>query len=485
MIGRVARIAARLAPLVLGVLAVPVTAQAGDPVIHHSFPVAGTTLTVVVEGLQPNGLALVTITQGPPSFLMSVSGQDEARNPWTPDGPILEALLRVDSFGAVVMAAELRAAADARAELHMFVQDVATGAVSEQLILRVVRPTVVVPSASSYERIDLASGSVLVPPLPRAGGLDGLAVSPDGRKAYVLRENGLLEVVATSSWAGAPLATHRIDPASDTLAASKGQGAAFVLARPGGQPFTPAGRLLFLGDNGPVGEPLPLEPMGQAVVGERSVVMPDGLTAFVAEDDLLVREIDLLGRRSPNVFTAGRGGDLAIADMALQGSRLLVTTRSLDGRAGTLTVLDLRSGRLDVQPLDIDPGRIVVLDEEVALVLPAAAGVFHVIEDGLVTRRVEGPGTWLDAAAYAGGAVLLRRDDAGLVHLDRFEPVIGLTTFVEGVPPADRVVTGGFPLAVLLGDPSGLVWLVDLETREVRRVDVIADPSAPFALLPQ
>ena len=56
----------------------------------------------------------------------------------------------------------------------------------------------------------------------------------------------------------------------------------------------------------------------------------------------------------------------------------------------------------------------------------------------------------------------------------------------EGVPPADRVVTGGFPLAVLLGDPSGLVWLVDLESRAIRRVvGVEADLSLPFDLLPQ
>jgi len=483
MIGRVTQAAALFAPLLLlGVLAAPSSAQAGELVIHHSFPVAGSELSLVVEGLQPNGLALVTIGSGPPSLQRAVWAQAEeivsALDP-------LEAFLKVDSFGRLAVSAELESAADVGAELDMLVQDVATGAVSEILRLRVVTPTVVVSSASSFERIDLTSGSVLTPALSRAGGLDGLAVSPDGRQAYVLREQGLLEVISTAAW-NATLATHRLDPASDTLAASPAAGVAFALARPGGQPFTPSGRLLFLDDDGPVGEPLLLEPMGQTVAGERSVVTPDGLTAFVAEDDLLVREIDLLGRRSPNVFTAGRGGDLAIADMALEGSRLLVTTRSLDGRAGTLTVLDLLSGRLDVQPLDIDPGRIVVLDDDLALVLPSASSAFHVVEAGLVTRRVEGAGVWLDAAAHAGAAVLLRRDDAGMVNLDRFDPLAGLSTFVEGLPPADRVVTGGFSLAVLLGDPTGQVWLVNLDSGDTRRImDVLADPTAPFDLLPQ
>src|SRR6185503_17915049 len=116
-------------------------------------------------------------------------------------------------------------------------------------------------------------------------------------------------------------------------------GAAFLLARPGGQPFPGAGNLLFPDEGA-----LLLEPMAQTVGGRRVALAPDGLTAFVAEDDLVVREIDLLARVPRTLLPVGLAGDRAVADLLLDGRRLHVATRGAVGRPGSLTTLDLDTG---------------------------------------------------------------------------------------------------------------------------------------------
>jgi len=307
----------------------------------------------------------------------------------------------------------------------------------------------------------------------------------------VLRPGGLLESWSSRDWGGAPFMVTPLDPASDDLAHGRTTGPAFVVVRPQAAPFAPAGRLVFL--DGRLGELL-VDPMGDDVSGRRWAVEDDGFTAFVAEDDLLVREVDVLTGTAHGVFTAGLPGDRAIADMSLDGDRLYVLTRRSGGQAGSLTVLDLGTGRLNPVPLQVDPLRLLALGDGRMLIVPVAesvesANTLVVIENGLPSTvdRLANTGRILDAASVPGGALVLVEDPPSGVRLELWDPARGLVPFLGGgaVPQATRLVSAGEEIALLLGSADGLVRRVSLSERSIEVVEgVEVDSDAPFAVLP-
>lgn len=483
---------ALLSVATIGVLAGPLAAQeqpSRPPVtLHHSFPLAGETLALVIDGLEPSERVILQLDDAaaaPPSLLDYLADLNAPQRVPTAAGQA--SVWIADERGRVSLALRLDDPADADREIALSVlRNSSTGDFTAgQLLLHVQPPTLVLLADQGLVRIDLRDGLALEPALPSPGGLRGMALEETGASGYVLRDGGLLELRSAKAWDGSPLSTTTLDVSSDTLAGSLLRGAAFVLSRPSGAPYTPAARMQFVDGRA---DTLLLEPMGQKLSGRRAVVSTDGLTAFVAEDDLLVREVDLASHESRALFAAGLAGDRHISDLLLDGRRLLVATRGASGRPGSLTVLDLDTGRTSVWPLQVDPLRLVALDADLALVVPASGGAAQAIESGLPSRLIDLPGTeLLDAAAIDGAALLLRRGAGGtlLQRVNARSGRIAPLTFAEPLPAVDRLASRGEGMLVLLGDPTGAVHIVDTQSQTRRTLPgVTARPGAPFVVLP-
>jgi hypothetical protein len=477
------------AAILAGAAAAQTVSERPAVVIHHSFPLAGETLALVIDGLDPDEGVILRLGEeaiAPPSLLEYL---DDPSSPQRMPPAVAgqASLWRADEHGRVSLSVPLDDPADADREIALAVlRNSSTGEFSAaELLLRVQPPMLVLLADQSLVRIDLRDGALLDPSIPGPGGMRGMALAATGASGYLLREGGRLELRSASAWDALPLSVATLDALSDTLAGSLLGGAAFVLSRPSGAPFTPAARLQFVDGRA---ETLLLEPMGQKLSGRRAVVSADGLTAFVAEDDLLVREIDLVAREARGLFAAGLAGDRQITDLLLEGRRLLVATRGSSGRAGALTVLDLDSGRTAVWPLQVDPLRLVALGSELALVVPASGGAAQVIESGLPSRLFGQAGTkLLDAAAIDGAPVLLSIGPSGTM-LHRAQPQTGRITplpFTSPLPAATRLASRGEGVLVLLGDPTGAVHIVDPIGPTLRTLPGIStQPDAPFVVLP-
>lgn len=466
----------------------PAAALAQDaPVrIQHGFPLAGGTLVMVVDGLAPGqdvALRLLDAVDAPISLIEELTGSTSPQFQVRIDD--LSSVWRADVRGRILLEAPLLDVGDVDKLVQLEVVE-AGGRQLAVIELRVQPPTLVLPADIGLARLSLLDGRLLSPSIPAEGGLRGMALSSDGLQGVVLRDGGLLQTLAARDWAGAPLTTRAFDPATDVLAGGP-TGAAFLLVRPGGQPFPDAGNLLF-----PDQGALRLEPMAQAVAGRRVALAPDGLTAFVAEDDLVVREIDLLAREPRALLPVGLAGDRAVADLLLDGRRLLVATRGAAGHRGSLTTLDLDTGILSTLPLQVDPARLVALGEGRVLVVPAADGWVELLRDGVPIKRLLAAGDVLDAAATSGGgALLLTAAPDGQHALTRLQPVGGtlvLTTPQPLAVPVSRLVSAPAGMAgvvVLLGDPSGAVhvWRADRSALETVP-GLHAQPDAAFSLLP-
>lgn len=482
----------RLAALTLGaaLLAGAAAGQEAPALLHHNFPLAGGPLVLVVEGLAPGEdvvLSLLDAAAAPRALAEELAASASERFVMALQDPASEpgalaSLWRADARGRLLLSVPLEAA-DAGRPVSLAVRRLgeARGALLE---LRVQPPTLVLPGPSGHARLSLLDGARLDPDLPPEGGLLGLAFSDDGTRGYLLREGGRLQILSATAWAGAPLATLAFDAATDVLAGGPA-GAAFLLARPGGTPFAAPGRALFLDRD----QSLLLEPLAQAVAGRRVALSDDGLTAFVAEDDLVIRELDLASRTTRALLPAGLAGDRAVADLVLDGRRLLVATRGPAGRPGALTVLDLDRGWLSVLALAIDPARLVSLGEGRTLVVPADGSVAELLQDGVPAGRVTAPGSLLDAAPHARGALLLSAAADGTRGLAFLAPgSLRLQPLPGAVPPAARLVAppaGVDGVVALLGDPSGAVHVWQPASGAIEAVPgVSATPGAPFFVAP-
>ncbi|MCB9897419.1 MAG: hypothetical protein H6825_05400 [Planctomycetes bacterium] len=463
-------------------LAVPAQGQDGGLFARHSFPEAGGTLFVQVAGLAPDGSVVIQLdrpSEAPPSLFSALVTLFDAPVT-TPDGEGMATWVgRADPLGLLSFGVALDDADDVGRMIGMRVEDASDGRSAEFRLL-VQPPMLLLPAASGIVRIDLRDGSVLSPDLPGAGGLSDAALSADGLLGYVLRDDGRLEEWPASRWGSAPLAVTRFDPSSDDLARERDSGPRFVLVTPDGEPFAPAGRLLFVDD---AAEPLQLSPMGQAVSGRRWAVTPDGQTAFVAEDDLIVREIDLVTGRDRRPMPVGAPGDHGVVDVLVHAGQLLVATRRLDGRAGTLTVFDLSSGQLRTELLASDPERLVPLDDDSVLVLPRSGTTLERLVRGVPEAVSTLDGELLDVAAVPGGALLLvaRAETRDVL---RWDALLGASLLVADVPGASRMVTGGHALAVLIGDDGSLQRLIVDEARVEPLPGVNALPGTSFAIVP-
>lgn len=465
-------------------------AQDAQITMAHGFPLAGGTLTIVVDGLQPGTDTLLRLYE-PQSAPISVfeelqrSTSPQFRGGSNAPGPELEltSVWHADERGRIVLEIALDDPADVDREIQLQAVTWDNHA-SEVLTLRVEAPMLVLPTTAGFARLSLLDGAVLSPAIPSEGGLHGVALSQDGQRGYVLRDAGLLQVLATRDWAGLPLSTRVFEAAPDVLAGGQA-GAAFLLARPAGTPFPDAAQALFLDEGS-----LRLEAMAQAVGGRRVALSEDGLTAFVAEDDLVVRELDLLARESRALLPVGLAGDSAVADLLLDGRQLLVATRGAAGRNGSLTVLDLDNGLPTTVPLSSDPARLVALGEGRVLVVPAAGGVLELVDHGLLAwRRNLSAGTVLDAAPIAGGAMLLTAHPDGRRQLVQLDPVtVQMVRLPRAMPPVSRLVgapAGMSGIVYLLGDPNGAVHVWHPDLAVLQTLDgITALPDAGFSLLP-
>jgi len=488
-----------IAALLVSVLAAGASGQVAEDRlwVQHSFPLAGEPLVMVVDGLDPGEevmLVLKDAVDAPPSVANYMT------DPGAPQFLIELEVVEPGSFGSLWQA-------DRRGRLILSIplndMDDVDRAVSlvvhrrlgtnvprpvAELSLHVASPTLVLPTTGGLARIDLLHGVERLPSIPDEGGLLGLGLSADGVLGYVLREAGLLEVRETSAWDGLPVSARLHEPETDTLAWSVGGGAAFLLSRPDGTPFTPAARMVFLDDER---APLLLEPMGTPVAGRRVAVTPDGLTAYLAEDDLVVREVDLGSGSPTGLIAAGLAGDREITDMLLDGRRLLVATRGPQGRNGAITSWSMDTGRAQTTALATDPLRLVALGNDRVLVVPADGAIAQLVDLGVPGALIAAPaGRWLDATGVDGGALMLAGLADGTRRLERFELASGALIPVATTPPTelpsvDRLVSHGGELVVLLGDPSGAVHVFRPRTGRLSVLPgLTALPGGEFVVLP-
>ncbi|MDG2148586.1 MAG: hypothetical protein P8N09_03585 [Planctomycetota bacterium] len=457
--------------------------------VHHSFPEAGGVLRLVVEGFWPESPVEVLLSSpatAPPSVLKALD--DPGTFFHFPDETV-EMLHRgtvADSYGRVTLAIALDDPEDVERSFDLVFQD-AEGRRSPPTRLMVQPPTLLLPARDHVVRIDLRDGSVMHPPIPGAGGLLAAAYSTDGFFRYLLRSGGRLETWPTRHWDGQPSLVTYIDPASDDLAHTGLTGPAFTVTRPQGAPFTPPGRLSFLDGR----EDLVLDPMAREMSGRRWAIAEDGTTAFVAEDELLVREIDVLTGTARSMFTAGLPGDQVIADLMLEGRRLYIASRRADGRAGSLSVLHLDTGWLSPFELTIDPQRLVALGDGRLLVVPAVdaaevANSLVLVEEGIptVSDSLTRPGRILDVAPVPGGAlVLVRSEDS--YRLESWDAGYGLSAWLPVVPQASRLIAAGPDAVLLLGASNGAVHRLSVETGTIEQLEGVTTSGLPlFAVIP-
>lgn len=482
----------RLATLGAALLAAlpGLAAQAVPLTLHHNFPLAGGTLVVAVDGLQPGEdvrVVLLDAIHAPLSLVeeltASTSGQFQFLLPSPADeAGTVQGVWRADERGRILISVALDDPADADRPVSLVVWPFAADE-GAALQLHVQPPTLVLATADGHARLSLLDGRLLLPSIPAAGGLRGLSFSADGARGYVLRDGGLLQVLAAANWGAAPLSSLAFDAAADVLAGGPA-GAAFLLARPGGLPFAAPGRALFLDQSA-----LALEPLAQPVDGRRVALAPDGLTAFVAEDDLVVREVDVATRTARALLPVGLAGDQAVADLLLDGRRLLVATRGAAGRAGALSTLDLDTGWLVTLRLSLQPARLVALGGGRVLAVPDGEGPAELLADGVPLGRVPVAGRLLDAAPIAGGALLLAAAPDGARSLSFLPPgSLRSQPLPLAAPAAARLAAppAGTPgVVVLLGDPSGAVHVWDPTSGALAAVPGLqADPSAAFFVAP-
>jgi len=490
---------AALALLAVATLALPAAAQdalaarlevSGAPAleVHHSFPEAGGVLRLVVEGFWP-GSPVEVLLEDPASAPPSVLEALDAFFPLPTDAPeLLRRGAVADDAGLLVFAVTLDDPQDAGRSFGLVFRD-GEGRRTDPLELMVQPPTLLLPAADHIVRIDLRDGTVLVPDIPGRGGLLAAAFSADGFLGHLLRRGGRLETWSTRNWGGRPFAVTRLAADVDDLAHAAGKGPAFAVGRPDGAPFAPPGRLVFLDGR----EDLTLDPMSRTITGRRWALAEDGFTAFVAEDDLLVREVDVLAGSAHGMFTAGLPGDRAVSDLVLEADRLYVTTRREDGRPGSLTVLDLRTGWLSPFELAVDPLRLVALGDGRLLVVPAegleTAGVLVVVEEGVPAPadRLEGGGRILDVAPVPGGAAVLVAQADGGHRLEHWDAGLGLQPWIAApdVPEASRLLAAGDAALLLLGGGDGGVHRLDLQAGILERLPGVEASGQPlFAVIP-
>src|SRR5262245_16510389 len=234
-----ALLAAALLPAAALAQDVPVT-------IQHGFPLAGGELVLVVNGLAPGedvALRLLDAVDAPISLIEELSASTSPQFVMRPDATVVASVWRADARGRILLEVPLDDPSDVDKSVQLEVIEYG-GRRLAALELRVQPPMLVLPSEQGLARLSLLDGQLLQPFIPAEGGLRGMARSADGLRGVVLRDGGLLETLAARDWAGAPLSTRAFDPATDVLAGGPA-GAAFLLARPGGQPFPAAGNLFF------------------------------------------------------------------------------------------------------------------------------------------------------------------------------------------------------------------------------------------------
>jgi len=246
-----------IAALLVSVLAAGALGQAGSDRlwVQHSFPLAGEPLVLVVDGLNPGEhvmLVLQEAADSPPSVFRYLSDQNAPQR--LPEIEAIAAgslttLWQADRQGRLILSIPLTDMADVDRAISLIVKRIENGLTVAELLLHVQAPTLVLPTTDGLARIDLRYGVERLPAIPETGGLLGLGLSADGVLGYVLREAGLLEVRETRAWDGLPVDSSVHQPDTDTLAWSVGGGAAFLLSRPNGTPFTPAARMVFLDES--------------------------------------------------------------------------------------------------------------------------------------------------------------------------------------------------------------------------------------------
>lgn len=466
--------------LLILLLALPLAAVRGQELsLHHGFPLAGDRVRIVVEGFEPGGLVRLEL-QGvgaiAPSFVRALQ-QIDAR--FIESGAFAQT--SADAAGVFDLEVAL-GAEDIGARIELVVTDPFRGG-AVPISLLVHPPTALMSVEGGLARVDLLRGQLLGPVLRGAEALRGAGLQADGLTAWALRDAGRLELFSVLRWGEAPLTVRSLPAGGESLAHSPRAGAVFVLSALGDSLL---GRLEFVDTRF---DALSLEALDAAPAHRRWAVSEDGRRGFVAEAALLVREVDLAAGTHGGVFTAGVAGDTSIVDMLVLDSRLLVLTRR-EGSLGSLTSYDLRTGWVATHTLDVDPARLIAMDDQRALVVPQAGALLTVIQDGVPGRPVflGEERELLDVAPVSEGALLLLSDQAGQRSLWRFDAAtrrLGSAPEASFDEPYLRVLGGGGDVALLLGAASGEVSRFDLASGRLTRVAGLSRRAgAPFVLLP-
>ncbi|GJM21571.1 MAG: hypothetical protein DHS20C15_14860 [Planctomycetota bacterium] len=450
--------------------------------LHHDFPLVGQELRVVVEGFEPGAPVVLALSLSPadtaPSFLSALANVDR----FTPVRGGVATF--ADDLGVFELAIELQPGLDEGHRIEFVVSDGGSAAVPVSLLVQA--PSVLFAVDGGLARVNLLDGAQLGPLLEGPRALFGAGLESDGLRAWLLREQGRLESRSLLRWGEAPLTVRQLPTAGEALAHSSRAGAAFVLSSLGEGLF---GRLHFVSSGR---EALTLEALESEPGHRRWAIAPDGERAFVAEDELLVREVDLRRGTLGGPFTAGVPGDTSITDMLVLGDQLLILTRRSGGRAGSLTRFNLLSGWIATDTLAVDPLRLVALSQELALVIPAQGGALTVIESGVpgVPRPLPVNGALLDAAPVDGGALLLMELDNGASTLLQFSASSYRAVELAAPgrwPHIERVLGAGSSSALLLGTGSeaGAIFSYELSSGALSVLPGLRrEPAAPFVLLP-
>ncbi|MBM3986259.1 MAG: hypothetical protein FJ296_11335, partial [Planctomycetes bacterium] len=210
------RTALRSATLGAALLAVSpgLVAQAYPVALHHNFPLAGGTLVVVVDGLPPGEhvrVALLDAVNAPLSLVEELTAPTSPQFVWPLTGPgvaagTIQGVWRADERGRILISVAMDDPADADRPVSLVVWPFEADE-GVALQLHVQPPTLLLATTDGHARLSLLDGRLLLPSIPSAGGLRGLSFSADGARGYVLRDGGLLQVLAASNWGAAPLSS--------------------------------------------------------------------------------------------------------------------------------------------------------------------------------------------------------------------------------------------------------------------------------------
>lgn len=298
------------------------------------------------------------------------------------------------------------------------------------------------PSGTIYVN-DPSAGSVTPVPAPVSGGIQSLAISPDGSTVYVAFKDGSIGIMATASdtYLGAP-----IDLGSTSS--------------PAGMVVTPNGQDLYVAESG-LGQVVEVDTIEHSLVGSPMVtgpalnlaISPDGSSLFV-DGGSLSNSVTVVSTATdtvnPNPIPVSDPGAMA---MSADGTALYVISSPTSGPA--VVVIDPATGKVSGPPVALP-----ATSQPAQLALSPDGSELYVTDaNGQAVARVDTTTATLNSATIA---------------------------LPQGLTPRDITVTADGTTAYLdgtaVGGTSELVS-VDLATGSVSSPVILAGGQQPVSLV--